>query len=106
MKRVTVRIPVGLWNRLRTLSSDRDVSVEELVREVLHEAIANPDPNWQAKHDALLNEIGSRPRTGTWNREEIYAERFLALRGAGKQTFDAFGGGEKFLSDERSQFDQ
>ena len=75
MRNLTVSLPEGVLDRLRVLAAEKKLSVNRFVREVLSDVTAEPNQNWEAEHDALLKEIGSRTREGTWNREEVYAER-------------------------------
>ncbi len=75
MKNLTVSLPEAVLDRLRVLAAGRKLSVNRFVREVLSDVTKEPDQDWTREHEALLSEIGSRPRDGSWNREEIYKER-------------------------------
>ena len=76
MRNLTVSLPEGVLDRLRVLAAERKLSVNKFVGEVLRSVTDEPNFDWQADHEALIKEIGARPRVGTWNREEIYADRF------------------------------
>ena len=74
MRNLTVSLPDSVLDRLRVLAAERKVSVNRFVGEVLSDVTSEPNRDWQAAHEALLNEIGARPRIGAFNREEIYAD--------------------------------
>jgi len=75
VRNLTVSLPEAVLDRLRVLAAERRLSVNRFVGEVLTDVTTEPSHDWQAEHEALLNEIGARPRSGEFNRDEIYADR-------------------------------
>ena len=75
MRNLTISPPEAVFDRLRVLAAERKLSVNRFVGEVLSDVTAEPNQDWQAAHEALLAEFGSRTRTGAFGREEIYADR-------------------------------
>jgi hypothetical protein len=73
--KLTVTLPEGVLERLKTLAAERGISVNRYVGEVLKDVVAKSGTSWAEAHEALHKEIGSRRRLGEWNREETYAER-------------------------------
>ena len=57
------------------LAAERELSVNDLVIEILNEKTSKSGANWHLEHERLLQDISPRHRLSPWNREEIYAER-------------------------------
>jgi plasmid stability protein len=75
VKNLTIMLPEAVLDGLQLLAAERHVSVEQLVRDLLSNAIDERGRRWTLEHEALLNEIGPRTRIAGFNRDEIYANR-------------------------------
>lgn len=75
MRNLTVTLPEAVLARLHILAVVKDMSVKRYAGQVLSQAAGVSGSNWQDEHQELLDQVGSRPRIGDWNREDVYVER-------------------------------
>lgn len=75
MKNLTISLPEGVLDRLRVAAAERKVSMNRFVGDLIRNATGVDESSWVENHRRLHREIGLKLREGTWNREEIYAER-------------------------------
>jgi hypothetical protein len=75
VRNLTVSLPEDVIDKLRVLAAEQKTSVNRFVGTVLRNVVGESGSDWREDHQALLDEIGSRPRSGKWSREEVYAER-------------------------------
>lgn len=80
MKNVTITLPEDVIDRVRSRAAESRVSMNRFLRDLISRATATADEDWPAKHRKLLDEMPPHKREGTWNREEIYAERLDRVR--------------------------
>ncbi len=79
MKNVTVTLPEPVLDRLRVMAAKKSTSLNRLVRDVLTDVAESDQVSWKHLFEAVLQEVPARAGTGTFDRAEIYEERFGRL---------------------------